>query len=68
MPRFHPGGLEPPDDVDYIIAQERFEESDEYEQIVRDWMASDDDIFEEACNRFPLSAAYDVAFGAWRGQ
>jgi hypothetical protein len=60
------GSMEPPDDVQDILDQERFEESGEYEQIVRDWMASDDGIYDEARARFPLTAEYDTAFDKWR--
>ena len=65
MPGYHMAALEPPDDVDTIRAQEAFEESKGYDDIVRDWMASDDEMFDLALVRFPMTAAYDAAFERW---
>ena len=55
----------PPDDIDAIRAQERFEESDAFSDAVRDWMVDDDVTFDFACGRFWLSARFDVEFDKW---
>jgi AICAR transformylase/IMP cyclohydrolase PurH len=69
MPRYQmntpPDQLPPADDVDAIRAMEAFEESDVYDDIVRDWMASDGEMFDIALVRFPMTAAYDAAFEQW---
>ena len=67
MPRFttDPSTWNPPDDVDMIVAQETFEESDEYTDIVRDWMTSSDAVFEWACDRFTVDTRYATEFERW---
>ena len=55
----------PPDDVDVIRAQERFEDSDAFRDAVRDWMVDDDPTFDFAAGPFWLSARFDVEFDKW---
>ena len=56
---------EPADPVDLIIAQERFEESDEYAGLLREWMVDDDITLNIGAARFYVSAQYDVGFQSW---
>lgn len=67
MPRYttDPSTWSPPDDVDLIVAQEQFEESDEYADIVRDWMMSSDAVYEWARDRFSVDSRYDEEFRRW---
>ena len=67
MPQFttDPHTWDPPDDVDLIIAQERYEESRTFDSDVRAWMVNDDDAVDYATLGFIGSDAYDVAFAEW---
>jgi len=55
----------PPDDVDVILAQERFEESDDFADAVREWMTQSALVFDHAADLFPTTTAYDRAFTRW---
>ena len=57
----------PPDDVDLIQAQERFEETDEFRTAAVDWMTSDEVCIDFGCDRFASVAhhAYTKAFDQW---
>jgi hypothetical protein len=65
MPRFDMSSLEPPDDVDVILAQERYEATDQYDSDLREWMVNDDDVIGYASNRFLTTDTYDKAFERW---
>ena len=55
----------PPDDVDVVAAQERFEDSDAFRDAVRDWMIDDDPTFDFAADRFCTTNRYEVEFTRW---
>ena len=56
--------FEPPDAVDVIQAQERFEESDAFVDAVRQWVL-DGAGFDWACEQFVMTSDYDRAFEKW---
>ena len=58
--------LEPPDDVDIIQAQERFEQTDDFMDAALDWAINDEDCIADMVARFvATSSPYDRAFDEW---
>ena len=54
-----------PDAVDILKAYERFEESANYVDAVREWMVDDGPTFDFAADRFCTTNDYEDEFARW---
>ena len=54
-----------PDDVDVIVAQEAWEQTEDYENEVVDWLTTSDHAIEWAFAEFPSTSRYEAEFARW---